>query len=423
MGDQFSSSASSTLKGDAITTSDWILDSLRRFAERNSNWSSIGVAFLSGIIVNAWSDPNLKYFGEVLDRVLNVQRPINIFSWLAIFVIIFFSIGRYLLTWITSKRKYQIRLSRLFADKAEEPASLYLRGRITWGSSLTILSCPNLHAGWPIEEVVIEHLSNRFVLIKEDEPSYQKFMSTVFNKRPNPSDNTCLMLTRCPVSFTDEPILSVQVKETKWSYTQFFRKWVWDNPTKINDKIMQVLGGQVIDFPNSLALLMVISTSDDYVLLTKTVPSSDFFANHWACSIGEHLNLKDLDGNKKKYVLNWVNRAFRDEFGHVNVEFDPKNARIMAVILETRLMNFALIGVVTLNCNKKELENILCSSPKPDREFEDWEFIHWNKISNELIKPSRNYHPSTGLRMFYAGIHRFGVAEFTRQLLVAKEKK
>ena len=74
-----------------------------------------------------------------------------------------------------------------------------------------------------------------------------------------------------------------------------------------------------------------------------------------------------------------------------------------------------------LNHNRKKLDAIIDKHPRTDYEFQDWVFIPWSSLPLELMKPSRIYHPSTGLRMFYAGLFRYGAPGLNRKLITLRD--
>ncbi|MEW6417727.1 MAG: hypothetical protein AB1480_06360 [Nitrospirota bacterium] len=407
-------------ENEIINTKDWVIDRARNFCERHSKWSGIAGAFLAGSFVNVWTDPNVQTWSVLLNRLFDVQtRPLNVLSWFAVFIILFLSVGRYSLQWYSRKRSYNIRLAELYRDKVDLSLQPFQRGRIAWGLGLTLQSCPDLHAGWLMESVRIQHDTTQYVVPKEWEDSYKKYVDTVFRGK---DDRTRLMIVENPIAFSDAPTLQLRVQETKYSHVQFFHRWMKQDLNQRTLYTDRILKSQQVNFPNSLCLHLVVVTNDGYLLLTQITNKSDYYPDQWACSIAEQLDLKDLTGPDEKFALNWVERTLWEELGISNVGFNPKNVRVMAVFLEGDIANFALAALVLLKLDRSELNAIIDKHPRTDYEFQDWTFISWDEIPNELLKPTRIYHPTTGIRMFYAGLFKFGAPGLNRQLMKLRKK-
>jgi hypothetical protein len=411
---------------DVLTRRDWLVQALLNFFERHSGWSGFAGGLLIGLAVNAASDPNLLNLSELLDRLFNVKsRPLNWLTWVAVVAMLLLSVGRLLLRWYSRRQSYEIRLANLYRNQVHESLLPFQRGRLGWGLSLTLQSSPDLQEGWRVGMVHIQHDITQCVLPTNLDNLYESYRGTEFVAR-FPDDKTRLMLTQNPVSFSDLPTLRLKVQQTKWSQLRFYQDRILNKPVARSQHIDQALAGD-ISFPNSLSLLLVVATSDGYVLLTQTGHKVHYYPNHWACSIGEHLDIVDLKGARgpekpENVVLNWVERALWEELGVSSEGFKFDNVRIMAVIMESQIVNFSLVGVAILNHDRSNLDALIDKHPRTDYEFQGWDFIPWSDIPQELIKPTRDYHPSTGIRMFYAGLFRFGAPGLARQLMSCARK-
>ncbi len=401
-----------------ISTTDWVLDRGRDFFERQSGWTGIAVAFLIGMFVNVFSDPNVNDLQELLTRMFSIHiRSLNVLSWFAVIIILLLPLGRLLLERYSRERSYAIRLAEIYRQKADSSLQLFQRGRITWGLGLTLQSCPDLYRGWSIENIRIQHDSTKYTLPSELDKSYRHYLETKFRTK-QVDDRTRLMLIEDPRTFSDAPTLVLRIQETKWSHVRFYQESIIKDLNEHSRCIEQVLKTRKINFPNSLCLHLVIVTSDGYLLLTQSSPKVDYRPNLWQCSIGEQLDLSDLKGPEEKFVLNWIERALWEELGVSNDGFKPENVRVMAVILEGDIINFAIVTLAFLNYTRLELDAIIDKYPRTDYEFQKWDFIPWNDIPNQLLKPTRKYHPTVGIRMFYAGLFKFGAPGLNRRLLI-----
>lgn len=401
-----------------ISTTDWVLDRTRDFFEHQSEWTGIAVAFLIGMFVNVFSDPNVNGLQELLNRTFNVRiRSLNVLSWFAVIIILLLSLGRLLLERYSRKRSYAIRLAEIYRQKVDLSLQPFQRGRIAWGLGLTLQSCPNLHAGWSMKNIQIQYDSTNYVLPSGLDESYKHYLETEFCTK-HIDDRTRLMLIKDPRAFSDAPTLVLQVQETKWSHVRFYQELIMQEQSERTRYINQVLKTGQIDFPNSLCLHLVIVTSDGYILLTKSSHKVDYYPNLWACSIGEQLDVYDLKGPEERFVLNWTERALWEELGVSTDGFKSENVRVMAVILEGDIVNFAIVTLAFLKYTRLELDAIIDKLPRTDYEFQEWEFISWNDIPKQLLKPTRKYHPTTEIRMFYAGLFKFGAPGLNRRLLI-----
>jgi hypothetical protein len=397
-----------------IRNMDWLLNRVHNFCEQKSNWASIAGAFMVGLAINTWSDPNIQNPYDLLVRLFGLStRPWNLLNYFAIFIVFTFTIGRIILKKYFKKRSYEVQLANLYRDRVDDNLKPFQRGRIAWGNCLTLQSCPNLHQGWLPSEIQIQHDTFKYVLPKNIDQFYKDYLLNEFYPKWQ-SDATRLMLAENPRAFSDLLPLRIKVKQTKWSQVLFCNARFQENR---QEYIQQLLRGH-INLTNTFVLHLVVATNDGYVLLTLTDPKVDFHPGKWACSIGEQLDPNDLIGSEEKFTLNWVERALLEELGVTTNGFNPDKVRFMAVFLEGDTGNCAIIAVVELNYDRDTLDAIIDKRPKKDKEFQDWDFITWDDIPKELITPQHKpNHPSTGIRMFYAGLSRFDVPELNRRLL------
>ena len=398
------------------------LEGMLNFWDRHSRWwSGLAGGYLLGLIANAVSDPALRGPTEVLVRLFSPARPVNAASWVAAAILISMTCGRVVLRSHIRRQSYEHRLARLYRDRVSSELYPFQRGHIAWGDSLTLQSGPDLRGGWPAASVRILYDLAYHTLPADLEGPYGEFLEGEFRQRFS-DDRTRLMLTRNPISFSDQPTLRLYLQRTTWSQLRFYQDRVLATSTRRIEHITKVLAGP-ISFPNSLSLLMVVATSDGYILLTQTSDKVHYYPGYWACSIGEHLDEADLTGSDARYVLNWVDRALSEELGVPADAYLTENARIMAVIMEAQIVNFSLVGVVVLKYDRATLDALIDKHPRTDYEFQDWTFIPWDRLPHELQVPSRPYHPSTGLRMLYGGMFKFGPAALHRRLLALEEMR
>ncbi|HXG37900.1 MAG TPA: hypothetical protein VNL36_03920 [Bacteroidota bacterium] len=394
---------------------DWILERLRHFSDQYSGWTNIAAAYLAGLFVNTMSDPGVRNIGEILGRIFDLhQRPMPAFlSWLALVVFFVFTAARTLLPIYFRKRSYELLLAKMYRDKVDDSVKQFQRGRIAWGSNLTLQTCPDLHNGWQFHELQFSHETDFHTLPEGIDSAYQDYLSHQFNQEFS-FDATRLMLAENPVSFSDLPNLRLKVRRTTWSQIQFCNRLFKANQSHYTD---QFLNGN-IEIANTLVLHLVVASHDGFVLLTQTSAKAAYYPEKWACSIGEQLDPMDLADGETNVALKWAQRALLEELGVTSDAFNPTNLRFMAVYLEADSGNFAIPSVVRLNYDHSTLDAIIDKHPRTDYEFQNWLFVPWDDLPRELISPSRTYHPNTSMCMLYACLFKFGPLELNRRLVL-----
>jgi isopentenyldiphosphate isomerase len=391
-----------------------LLDFLYRSFERSANWTGLLLAFVSGVLINALSDPDLSGPRQLLVRVYDLRRPLNWFAVIATVLLVTIPVGRSFLRRYLSARNFATQLSEIYATHVSADIRVFHHGRIAWGDALVLQSCPDLPAGWKPGEIRIHR-----------EPTESKFRDATLEKtfkkwargREDDPDalGTTLRLKQNPVAFTDTPDLNLEVELNPWARTMFFKENVAPLAAERRKYIERALQGP-IDFPHNLCFHAVIATSDDWILVTQRSPKVKYYPGTWSVSIEEQLSTKDFQTAETEAMEQWIRRLLFEELGIDKSGFDINNARVFAAFIETDVINCSLAGLITLSHDRQTLNAIIDSQPRPDYEFQDWDFISWSDLSKELIMPSRNYHPSSGLRMYLAGISHYGVLDFGQQL-------
>jgi hypothetical protein len=266
-----------------------------------------------------------------------------------------------------------------------------------------------------LNEVEIKHDTSRFVLQPQFHAPYERYFALHRAEGRFVDDRPLLMLTRNPDVFSDRPTLILFLQELLYSEFSFFKENVGVLAEQRQRYISEALNGN-INFPNSLCLQLVVATSDDYLLLTQRSNKVDAFRALWSCSVEEQLNLVDLKGPEKDFAKNWSERMLFEELGVEPEGYDIQNIRIFAVFIESDVLNLNLAGLAVLKHDRKTLDAIIDKRPRTDYEFQAWDFLPWDQVAQELMLPSRPYHPSSGLRMFLAGIYKFGAPAFGRKI-------
>lgn len=282
---------------------------------------------------------------------------------------------------------------------------------VGWRDALSLQDCPNLREGWPPSQVVIKiDETESFALPEEYGPAYEDFFKRCYEKKRFKDNNEKLMLRRNPTAFSDQPSLVLEVIPTKYSLVQFYCYIIALRPERdalINDFIR---GSLRANFAHSLCMHMVVVTRDDKLLLTKRSQKVDYHPGTWSASIEEQLSREDLESGSERVALSWASRLLKEELGLQQDSYHPDNLRLLSVFLEADILNTAVCVYAELRIDELELDIILRGRARTDYEFTEWAFLDVEKakLLTELFHPRRQYHPTSGFRLLYTLLKRFG---------------
>lgn len=371
----------------------------------------LAFAFVLGIWVNALSESSEAGLVRIARQVYDIgSRPAAWLTAVATLIVVIRPVLRLSLRLLARSTEDSILLSRLLADYVDQSIRLYHRGRIAWGAQLVLQSCPNIEDGWRPLEVRIRKDPSEFQFAEDNRGAYELWLRSEEAQRLLRSGYV-LRLLRNPASSVDHPTLTLEVQPVLFAQAAFFsnnrapvaavRQW----------HIERALSGE-IDFPHAVSLHAVIATADDWVLLTRRSTKVFYHPTKWSCSIERTLKLGDLDNPEPDRVTGWVQRMLLEELGLTYEETSASHTRVLAAFMETDILNCSIAALITLPCNREKVDAVLSGRPRADYEFQEWAFIRWSEFGKELVQPSRSYHPTSGLRMFLAGVVKYGVHAF-----------
>lgn len=280
---------------------------------------------------------------------------------------------------------------------------------IGWGKTITMLNCPTIQEGWPLGSISICPDVGAFDIDPDMVAEYQSFKTTM--RFGSYGDNTKYMLTTNPTSFSDNPELHLHVTSCLWSHLMFYRRKLNDTAFLQRSIDRAFRGDLVLDFPNSLCLHIIVVTSDSMVVITKRPPDVTYFPGAWSATIEEQLSTGDISSEPAGARMSaWAQRALWEELGLSNDVYDEDDFRVLSVFLEGDALNVSLCAIVQLKIDRHEISSRLRSGLRVDRELTEFDFIFLERstILNELLNPSRTYHPTTAYRFLYAFLNRFG---------------
>jgi hypothetical protein len=386
-----------------------------RLAGRARGGVPLMAAFMLGVFTNALSDPGVRNVWDALRRVYEFDdRPIAWVSVAATATIVLLPTGVFLLRRWARTDRFVVRVAALYERRITPELRPFAAGRIAWGSSLVLQSCPNLESGWKPSEVEISRRPTTFAFPSEEEDDGFLAWKDERERAGVDLTGTKYMVVADPSAFLDAPRLRLSVQECTYAQARFYAHHRSAVPEVRQGAVAQVMD-RVITFPHSVALHATVATVDDHVLFTRRSAKVDYFPGRWSCSIEEQLSPADFPtgGNSSPDVMGlWAARMLREELGLGGGHVSAENVRVSAVFLEADILSCALAALVTVGIDRATLDAIIRRHPREDYEFVDWHFLHWSQVPRELLRPTLDHHPTSGLRMFLGGVMRFGAREF-----------
>ncbi|GAA4609407.1 hypothetical protein BJY16_007310 [Actinoplanes octamycinicus] len=372
-------------------------------------------AFLLGLVVNEVSDPGKRDFGDVFTGLYGLDRgPIVWINIVATALLILVPLLYVTLRAVTGNTSQAVRLSRRLPAYIDPAARRFSAGRIAWGSQLVLQSCPKITEGWRSSEVRITLDPTVFAFAREDDAAaFERWLAATDDDRIARGEKFRLMEN--PDSFVDDPGLRLRVQETAYAQAVYVNRAVTADNDQRERLVGETLQGR-LRYPHIFALHATVVTADGWILLTHRSHKVAYEPGAWSCSLEEQLAKDDLNAADAEVLDRWVCRALVEELGLSAHEARQAQSRALAVFLESERLNIGLIALVHLPLDREELESIIAHRPRQDYEFQAWDFLRWSQLAAELVEPSRAYHSSAGLRMFFAGLVKFGVFGFHERI-------
>jgi hypothetical protein len=197
----------------------WLL----RFTAVARRSSGILFAFVSGVWVNAASDPSVTSFPDLLARIYDVtDRGL---AWMAVaptVVLLLLPLLRLVLRFSLRRVSFAVALSEALQQNVDESLGTASRGRIAWGSQLVLQSCPHIEEGWAPQEIELSRSPSLFHFAGAESPEFHRWVGDEANKYVR--DGRSLRLMEEPTSFTDDRTLRLRVQPTRFSDVMFYSR-------------------------------------------------------------------------------------------------------------------------------------------------------------------------------------------------------
>lgn len=404
------------------------LETLYVYLNNKKTLRNLATGYLSAIAIESINDLSELSFIDVFKNVFFInERLENVVTYIALFVLTGYILMTKILKRYFKNKTIESRLRRIYEKYTDPIFKGHETEGIGWGLNQTVLSCPNLQNGWGTDLIKFEvdnGLYNFEVLKKYDkalqnrnlEDEYNYYVKDEFSKRFT-TDSDRLMLTCRPVALTDDNALCIKLKKVKWSQLQFF--WNKILTTDIRKRyIDDFFDAGLIKYPNSFCLHLIVLTNDNKVLLTEnSTNKSNDYSKTSAVSIGEQIDKEDIKNIDEDCAYYWVKRALNEELNVKEWDFNRENIHFVAINLEGDIVNYAFVCIAKLQLDSENLTDRLSTDARIDNEFKHIDFIKVDDIPKELINNTRQYHPSSKIRMIYTYLHLKGASQLKNELL------
>lgn len=365
---------------------------------------SLAIGYLGGRMVNELSVPDASMLDALTGMFGPKVRPANWLSVIALLVVIGVLILRPILAHHYAKRQYDKLFAELLRKQRSPDIAQY--AALTLGSCLSLQLCPEIHRGWTASTVKLQHDTTEFSLPPNLKPVFQTYYQDNYDAKRFFDDQPKLMLVQNPKAFTDSPTLLLKTCETRWSHVQFYKDNIATSASARQAAIHQLMDSDSVTFAHSLSLHMIVETSDHKTLITQRTEKGDYYPRTWTCSLEEQASIEDIEPESAGAIGRWTRRALLEELGLGADTYNPNNIRVMSVFLESDILNISLCAHVRLDINERELEARLRGVPRQDYEFTHWRFLKRNELRQQMMEPSRQYHPTARYRMLMALIRQ-----------------
>ncbi len=320
-----------------------------------------------------------------------------------------------------------------------------------WGQNRTIWVCNNILEGYKTQQIYLEDMNIDTYYqfppaLEKLNVLYREFcktpkMQTIQMKQNN---NDRLMLAGFTPNFSKrDKRLYVSFAKTIWSMNQF----VWTNVFKTGEvdklqELKKIATNHTQGFlANSFCLHLVIVSSDKKVIVNHISNNkSNDYPLTIAATIGEQIEISDIHKGinyDHLFVDRWIQRAFYEEFGIINEDYErivnKESARVLAITEEGDIYNFAMVATIHLNYSYDDFKDYITTTIATDKEFVNIDSIelcqipsvlanHFIKCHQSKLFTNADFHPSTAMRLFLTYVHHYGLNRFKNEYLRAEKK-
>lgn len=393
-----------------------------------STWIlGIGAGYFAALLPDFWRGIDTDgVWGSLSANALGGGAVTRTITALVLLVLVAYLLAGFVSRRLRNRFGVDADLAEFFAARTDPILDEVAHMGISWGSCQTVTACPDLSAGWTSSDVrfSLDTSPYRWSTLgrgvdtfstRDLSNEYETFRQGTFSERYS-TDARRLTLTRRPTAFSDQQSIRLDLRPTRWSQLQFF--WsVLLTPELRKTCADRSLTEEQIAQPNSLCLHLIVQTDEGQILLTRAPATKrDDHPSSWAASLGEQIDERDIAHLDSGCLTRWVARALHEELFVADSEFDDDDVRALALIYEGEIANFALVTIVRIALTSTELERRIKTATRPDNEFSDTRYVEIDEIPGIVGGDMTAYHPTSGIRLLYAYIHKRSQIELRHEL-------
>lgn len=360
--------------------------------------------YLISALINIMTDGSIRDFKAIFARFLGFH-PLSLVSWVLGAVLLVLALLQVLISRRVRFKTPQMLLASTLIKQADASIRPHLGGTFGWGTTLGLAMHPDLQKGWKLGDVQL-HRKRIRLMSEERMAAYESYMKEPQNQGRFVDDQPKYALLHNPEVSSDAPTLRLELGYTTYSQVTYCRERIAGNPRARKKCIDQIVRDKSIMLPSAVCLHAVIITADDKYLFTQRSHKVSYWPRTWSLSIEEQLSDLDFVEGNQGALSRCVRRMLREELSLNQDQYTESNVRLLSVLLEGEILNFALCCIVPVDLSTAELERLIRARPRSDYEFSDFLFLSRSELLREVLQPGRRMHPTTGLRSILALIHQ-----------------
>ena len=423
------------------------MESLLAFIQKTKNTVyEVCIIYLISIVTNILGSGDITDFHSVLDEITDISNFSIILMYICMVLLILYTVLFNVLKNISANYEPTEILNEIIRKNSSTIFdSVKIGSNITWGEDRLLLLAPNIILGWKPKDIRIgKYESEKYEFPRKEENSYNKYCETpkIIEATERGNNLPRYMVTEYTPNFNkNDQRLYINLQKTDWSQTSY----VWDkqygekkgSKSADNDHkrefVTELFNEKAEFLPNSFCLHLILETKNEKVVLAKVnVSKRNDNPGTFAATIGEQIEEYDFLDNcdfYEDFVTRWVKRAITEEFGLTqdtyNRYVDENSIKVLGLNFEGNIYNFSLITTVKLNV---DLERFLLRHQglMQVSEIGVCKAISLDEIPQILLetdwKVSKEYHPSSYLRLFTFYLHKKGYKATAKEFAKYQQK-
>ena len=440
------------------------------------SWVKKYKSTLNGVLITAFSSLLINSISGIRDSIVLTPKLVlmaildfsslhGFLTWLSFSLIIYFNAFSLILDLVTKRKSYSEDFSKIMKEHTSSRISSTLgKGCLSWGEGKTLIVANEIIFGWEAANVVVyEYNDKKYSFLPHDESRRRygsedssDIKSYYFSKeewecegnKRRKEGTPRFMLSQAMINFNkNKRSLILNLRRTDWNQTSFVWKKFLQSPDELMIQYSKGISngtGAEPYLPSSLCLHLVVETSDGKIVLSHiSNKKSKDYPGTYAVTLGEQLELEDFYEKgeiKDSFCINWLRRAFREEYNMTKEEYalmiNEESFRVLSVDFEADRYNFALCSIVKSKCSFDDFKAYFES--KLDKNEADGLYpLSYEEIPSILLsykqkgkndelsreKMECQFHPSSYLRLFLVFLHKYGYADGERKIIEESKRE